>query len=85
MTTKAALREQNRIRVTRHRARDDRGMGKFYVEIHKARLIKVLKGWGMPESQTWRRDKLEVAVAELVELVITDPVIVDRIHELQQR
>jgi hypothetical protein len=36
----------------------------------------------MPEHLTWHRDKVETAVGELIELVITDPVIVDRIHEL---
>jgi hypothetical protein len=85
MTTKAHRREGTRIRVQRHRARNPRGMGVYCVEIHKARLTKALKGWGMPESQTWHRDKVEVAVAELVELVSTDPVIVDRIHELRLR
>jgi hypothetical protein len=82
MTSKAVRREQNRIRVTSHRARAKRGMGIFSVEIHKERLAEVLKGWGMPKPLTWRRDKVEGAVGELIELILTDKSLVDDIGEL---
>jgi hypothetical protein len=72
MTSKAHIRKLTRIRVQRHRALSDRGLGVYDVKIHHERLAEVLMGWGMPKPLTWRRDMVEGAIAELMDLILTD-------------
>ena len=82
MTSAADRKAMNRDRVADHRARSKVGLGVYDVTIHKERLAEVLKGWGMPKPLTWHRDKVEGAVGELIEPILTDKSLVDDIGEL---
>jgi hypothetical protein len=80
--TSATRRAQGRERGRRHRARTKQGMIVYRVQANQRLLIDALQDWGMPDHLTGRHDLVEGAVGDLVQLMITDKVIIKRIHEL---
>jgi hypothetical protein len=82
VTSPATRRELTRIRVRRLRARDKEGLGVYGVTIHRKRLTKTLKGWGMPEQLTWHRNLVERAVSELMAMILDDDDLVQLLGEL---
>jgi hypothetical protein len=67
MTAASTRRAQGRARARRHRALRRRGRAAYCVRAHVERLAAALIKSGMPDEETWCRDKVEAALDGLVE------------------